>query len=137
MKALICIVIVVVVVLVFKEVFLPFYERSKRGEVATQTETGGRPGELRGEDLAGLPTSLEASLQTAQGEGAKAMGEWLQKYRTYAKDPRLAWIELDYVVLVSLQDAKEARRVFQGVKERTPPNSPVFERVKKLEKTYQ
>jgi hypothetical protein len=136
MKALICIFIIVVVFFLFKE-FVSFYEKSKRGDVAAQTEGGGRPAELRGEDLTGLPSALEASLQAAQSEGAKAMGDWLKQYRPYVKDPRLAWIELDYVVLVSLQDAKEARRVFQSVKERIPPNSPVFDRVKKLEKTYQ
>jgi len=137
MKALIYITLIVAVFLLFTQVFLPFYERSKRGEIAGQTEGGGRPAEPRGEDLPGLPPALATSLDTAKTEGAKALGEWLKQYRPYVKDPRLAWIELDYVVLVSLQDAKEARRVFQGVKERTPPTSPVYERVKKLEKTYQ
>jgi len=136
MKALISIFIIALVIFLFKE-FLDFYEKSKRGEVAAQTEGGGRPAEVRGEDLPGLPPALETSLHTAQSEGAKALGDWLKQYRPYVKDPRLAWIELDYVVLVSLQDAKEARRVFQSVRDRTPPNSPVYERLKKLEKTYQ
>jgi hypothetical protein len=134
MKALIAIFIIVVMFFLFRE-FLSFYEKSKRGEVPTQT-AGARPLELRGEDLPGLPPSLEPSLQAAQNGGAKALGKWLKQYRPYVQDPRLAWIELDYVVLVSLQDAKEARRIFQSVKDRTPPDSPVYERVKRLERTY-
>ena len=137
MKALISITIVVAVFWLFTQVFLPLYEKSRRGEDAAPAGEGGRAAEMRGEDLAGLSPALEASLQTARSEGANALGEWLKQYRPYVQDPRLAWIELDYVVLVSLQDAKEARQVFRGVKERTPPNSPVYQRVKKLAKTYE
>ena len=53
------------------------------------------------------------------------------------QDPRKAWIELDYCVLVSREDLSEARRVFAEVKKRTPPSSPVWPRVKDLEKVYE
>jgi hypothetical protein len=52
-------------------------------------------------------------------------------------DPRLAAIELDYIVLIGSTNPQEARRLFTAVKQRTPPNSPIYERVKRLEKTYQ
>ena len=52
-------------------------------------------------------------------------------------DPRRAWIQLDYVVEVSREDPSEAKRVFKNVKDRTPPSSPVYSRIKSLEKTYE
>lgn len=57
-------------------------------------------------------------------------------YRRTVADPRLASIELDYVVLVAREDIAEARKVFAQVKQRTPPASLVYPRIKQLEKTY-
>lgn len=87
--------------------------------------------------LPGLPPSLEASLQTAQRQGAAGLKNWLKAYRGYVSDPRLAAIELDYVVLLGPGNLKEARQVFAAVKQRTPQTSPVYPRIKQLEKTYQ
>jgi hypothetical protein len=84
-----------------------------------------------------LPASLETSLSAAQKQGAAGLRDWLNSYRIYVKDPRLAAIELDYVLLISHQDPAEAKRIFQEVKARTSPTSPVYDRVKKLEKTFQ
>ena len=89
------------------------------------------------ESLAGLPPALEATLKTAREQGVGALGAWLKKYRYAVKDPRLAAIELDYVVLMSQRDPVEAKKVFLGVKARTPANSPLYPRVKKLEKAYE
>ncbi len=86
--------------------------------------------------LPGLPPGLEASLKTAHKQGAAGLRNWLKAYRTYVRDPRLAAIELDYVVLVGSSNIKEARQVFDAIKQRTPTNSPVFPRIKQLEKTY-
>ena len=86
--------------------------------------------------LEGLPEQFEASLQEAESQGAPALKAWLQKYRPYVRDPRLAAIELNYVVLVSRTNPAEAKKVFQSVKRRTPKNSPVYDRVKRLEATY-
>jgi hypothetical protein len=87
--------------------------------------------------LPGLPASLENSLQAAQKQGAAGMKNWLKLYRSYVSDPRLAAIELDYVLMISSTNPQEARQVFAAVKQRTPTNSPVYPRVKQLEKTYQ
>ena len=89
--------------------------------------------------LPGLPYQLEGPLEEAQKKGAAGLKEWLDKAKRspQIKDPRLAWIELDYVVLISRENPVEAKRVFAEVKQRTPSNSPVYKRVKALEKTLE
>jgi hypothetical protein len=87
--------------------------------------------------LPGLPANLEPSLQAAQKQGAAGMKNWLNLYRPYVSDPRLAAIELDYILLISSTNPQEARRLFTVIRQRTPTNSPVYPRVKRLEKTYQ
>ena len=89
------------------------------------------------EALSGLPPNLETSLQNAQKQGATGLKNWLKSYRSYVSDPRLAAIELDYVILIGPSNMKEAKQVFAGVKQRTPANSPVYPRIKQLEKNYQ
>lgn len=93
--------------------------------------------EVKPEKLAGLPYQLEESLTKAQQGGAKTLKAWLDAYRRSVQDPRLASIELDYVLLVAREDPREAKRVFADVKKRTPSNSPIYPRVKQLEATYE
>ena len=88
------------------------------------------------EQLPGMSQKLEPSLQTAS-KSAAGLRAWLKANNKFIQDPRKAWIELDYCVLVSHEDLPEARRVFAEVKDRTPPTSPVWPRVQQLEKTYQ
>jgi len=88
------------------------------------------------EQLPGLPQKLEASLQAASKSPA-ALKNWLRANGRFVQDPRKAWIELDYCVLLSHEDLPEARRIFAEVKARTPPTSPVWPRIQQLEKTYQ
>ena len=87
--------------------------------------------------LPGLPYGLEQSLQAAKRQGAASLKNWLKTYGNSVQDPRKAWIELDYCVLISRADPSEARRLFAEVKNRTPESSPVWPRIKQLEKTYQ
>jgi hypothetical protein len=89
------------------------------------------------EQLPGMPYQLEASLQTATKLGPTGLRNWLKAYGSKIQDPRKAWIELDFCVMVSREDPSEARRVFAEVKARTPDSSPVYKRMKELEKTYQ
>lgn len=101
---------------------------------------GGNPaGEVRPESLQGLPAQLESRLQEAKGRGPDAFKEFIDSIRKspLVKDPRLAWIELDYVVMIAAKDPSEAKRLFAKVKERTPPESPVYPRIKSLEKTFE
>ena len=87
--------------------------------------------------LPGLPPTLETPLQAAHKQGAEGLRNFLNRYRYTIQDPRLAAIELDYVVLVSLHDPAEAKRVFKSVQQRTPTWSPIHARIKNLEKNYQ
>ena len=93
---------------------------------------------LDGRGLPGLPYQLEPMLIEAQKQ-TSTFKEWLEmhkKSRTI-KDPRLAWIELDYLVLVARENPVEAKKVFAEVKKRVPKDSPVYPRIKALEKTYE
>jgi hypothetical protein len=92
---------------------------------------------IDGDHLSGLPDKLAPSLDAAKKAGATAMRNWLKNYGAMVQDPRKAWIQLDYCVAVSREDLPEARRVFAEVKKRTPPTSPVWPRVKDLEKVYE
>ena len=138
MKALIA--ILVIVGLVYGARFLVSYYGGFKEKENPQTQTA--PRAMSAEDLSGLPSTFETSLQNAEKAGTAELKRWLETYRKYVKDPRLAWIELDYVVMVSQQDPKEAKQVFQSVKQRISPSSSdpgtrfVYERIKTLEKTY-
>jgi len=90
-----------------------------------------------GEQLPGVPNQLEASLKAAQNSGATELKNWLKTYDRLIQDPRKAWIELDYCLLVSRANPSEARRVFAEVRSRTPESSPVWQRITKLEKTFE
>ena len=87
--------------------------------------------------LPGLPPGYDTSLRLAQQQGTAALGNWLKAYGPAVQDPRKAWIQLDYVLLITREDPQEARRLFGEVKDRTPPSSPVWPRVHELEKSYQ
>jgi len=89
------------------------------------------------QQLEGLPPQLEASLQAAERAGAATLKNWLDTYGKMVRDPRLAWIELDYCVMVARDKPAEAKGVFATVKKRTPNSSPVHPRVKQLERTYE
>jgi len=93
--------------------------------------------EISGAQLGGLPASLEGPLQRAEEHGAVALRQFLAAHGKEIQDPRLAWIELDYVVLAGLSDPGEARLVFAKVKGRLTPGSPVYERMQQLQKTYE
>jgi hypothetical protein len=90
-----------------------------------------------GEQLSGMPSSLESSYQAAKNQGAAAMKNWLKFNGRNVQDPRKAWIELDYCIAVSREDPAEAKRVYAEVRNRTQQTSPVWPRIKQLEKTYQ
>jgi hypothetical protein len=62
---------------------------------------------------------------------------WLDQYGRLVADPRLADIELDYVVMVARQNPAEAKRVFARVRQRVDEYSPVYPRLERLAKTYE
>jgi hypothetical protein len=92
---------------------------------------------VTGESLPGLPYGLEQSLRSAESQGAIGLKNWLKEYGASVKDPRKAWVELDYCIMIARNDPAEARRIFASVRERTGPTSPVWPRVKQLAPTYE
>jgi len=93
--------------------------------------------EVSGEQLPGLPSSLQGPLETAEEHGAAALKTFLTVHGHEIQDPRRAWIELDYVVLAGATDLADARLIFGKVKARLTPVSPVYARMKELQKTYE
>jgi hypothetical protein len=112
-----------------------YWEKVKNEEETNQRKDAAAM--VVGDSLPGLSYKLETSLQTARTKGAAGLRNWLKTYGQSVEDPRKAWIELDYCVAVARQDPAEAKRVFAQVKERTPPSSPVWPRMKQLEKAYE
>jgi hypothetical protein len=127
--------LVVVVAVLFGGWHLFLYWEQVKNEEETQRKEESR--QITPESLPGLPFSLESSLQAAQRGGASGLRNWLKTYGQAVQDPRKAWIELDYVVAVAREDPCDARRVFATVRDRLNSNSPVWSRMKQLEKTYQ
>ena len=126
----------VVVAVLFGGWHLFFYWEKVRDEKESVRKVEAA-GELTGDQLQGLPEKLGPSLQAAQTQGAAGLRNWLKTYGSVVKDPRKAWIELDYCVAVTREDPAEAKRVFARVKERTSKSSPVFPRMERLAKTYE
>ena len=116
------------------ELFL-YWEKVKNEEDTKQKQDAAAM--VMGDQLPGLSPKLEPTLQAARKQGAAGLKNWLKTYGQSVEDPRKAWIELDYCVAVAREDPAEARRVFAAVKERIGPASPVWPRMKQLEKTYE
>ena len=108
------------------------FENNKQAEIKAAAARNVTP-----EQLPGMPYELQASLDAAEKQGPAALQNWLRNYSRLLQDPRKAWIELDYCVMVSRNDPSEARRIFEAVKERTTPASPVWPRIQDLQKTYE
>ena len=87
--------------------------------------------------LAGLPSVLDESLREAEKGGSASLGKWLNAHGWEVQDPRLAWIQLDYCSDLLLSNPSEAKRIFEAVKVRTPTNSPVFRRIRRVEKSFE
>lgn len=130
------------------ELYLYYKDVETKTNTANGVPAGGTPGaagapapapelNIPQESLAGMPPSLETSLKAAYEQGAPGIGAWLKKYGYAVKDPRRAAIELDYLVLLSQRDPVEAKKIYLSIRARTPANSPLYPRVKKLEKAYE
>lgn len=113
------------------------YWMEVRGKEKAKEEAASSPQQVSGNQLPGLAPALEGQLQAAQQQGASGLRQFLLQYGKTMSDPRLAWVELDFVVLVARDNPAEAKKVFARVKQRTLLGSPVYSRVKQLEKTYQ
>jgi len=129
-------VLIIVVVLFGAWRFFLYWEKVKNEEEAQQKQAAASA-VVKPESLPGLPSQYESGLRAAQQEGNSAFRKWLKTHDKLLEDPRKAWIQLDFCVAIVRDDPSEARRVFAEVKARVPPSSPVWPRVKELEKSYQ
>jgi hypothetical protein len=132
MKALISLLMIAAIVYVAVQLYSEWEEAQRKGKSKTRDVPIQQPGQLPG-----LPPKLEPSLEAATKQGATGLRNWLAVYSPYVQDPRRASIELDYVVLLAREDPAEAKRLFARIKQRVPPDSPVYERVQQLAKTYE
>jgi len=112
------------------------YWQETRNEPATANRETLTP-VAKPDELPGMPYELQPSLDAAEQQGAAALQNWLKTYNGYLQDPRRAWIELDYCVMIAHQNPSAAKRIFGAVKARTPPSSPVWPRLQQLEKSYE
>jgi hypothetical protein len=112
-----------------------YYEQVKNEREAEQKQAVAA--QVVGDQLEGLPQSLASSLQTAQSQGLTGLRNWLKTYGHAVQDPRKAWIELDYVVLLARENPAEARKIYAEIKQRTSPSSPVWPRIKQLQATFE
>jgi hypothetical protein len=131
MKLIISVLIIIAVYLGLKSVFDQYKKEQDKEKRATGVieEPAAPP------TLPGLGSQFEPSLKTAQAQGAPSLKAWLDKYQSYVRDPRLGDIELDYALLLIRSNPSEAKRIFHDVKARTPTNSPLYPRIKKLDGT--
>jgi len=102
-------------------------------------ERAAKGADIDPETLPGMPYQLVQKLRDAQQGGPEVLKRFLDECKRFpdVKDPRLAWVELDYAVMISVKDPVEAKKIFAEVKKRTPPDSPIYPRIKLLSKTYE
>jgi hypothetical protein len=130
MKFIISVLIIIALYLGAKSVFDQYKKEQQKERQASGAEPPPAP-----VGLPGMPEQFEPSLKAAQAQGAASLKAWLDRYGSHIRDPRLGDIELDYALLLSRSNPGEAKRVFSTVKARTPPNSPLYPRVKRLDAT--
>lgn len=102
-------------------------------------EKAARGADINPESLPGLPSQLQYKVRENQEAGPEAFKRFIDSCKRFpdVKDPRLAWMELDYLVMISQTDPIEAKKIFFEVKKRTPTDSPIYPRIRALEKTYE
>ncbi len=133
-KVLIAIVIIAVVALGGYQLF-EYWDKVQNEKVEAQKQAASSV--VNPDSLPGLPEPWRASLNNAEQQGPTALGNWLKTYGAKVQDPRKAWIELDYVVMITRDNPQEAKRIFGEVKDRILPTSPVWPRIQTLQKSYE
>ena len=104
-----------------------------------QTEIAADGSDIKEYQLSGMPYELEQRYTAAKQKGVAGIKDFMDAYRKAPKfeDPRKAWVELDYALLITGSDPLEAKRIFLDVKERTPTNSVIYPRIRAMSKTYE
>lgn len=92
---------------------------------------------VSGDSLPGMPAHLDAGCRAAREKSPAAFRAWFNANEKQLSDPRKAWIELDLCVAIRRDSPAEAKEIFARVKKRVPPSSPVWPRMKELERAFQ
>ena len=87
--------------------------------------------------MPGLPAHLDAACQAARNKSPAAFRSWFAANEKLLSDPRKAWIELDLCVAIRRDSPAEAKEIYARVKKRVAPSSPVWTRMKELERAFQ
>jgi hypothetical protein len=130
------IIVFVIIIVLWGGWHLFLYWDKVNHEEETSRKQGTTSTFLNPDSLPGLPSNLEASYRQVEKAGPAALRAWLKANGPQVRDPRKAWIELDYCLAISREDPAEARRIYNQVRDRTPASSPVWPRIRQLEKTY-
>jgi hypothetical protein len=95
--------------------------------------------DLNPNNLPGMPYQIAEKYRIASQNGPAAMKSFLDAFAKAPsfQDPRKAWIEMDYIVSITGSDPIEAKTRFAAVKARVSTNSPIYFRIRALEKTYE
>jgi len=136
MKLLISIAVVLLVVIgVFK--LWDYWEKVSQEKEQIQKAADGS--DVDGKQLQGMYWDVEQMYNEAVQKGPDAVKQFLDRFDKSPKfkDPRKAWVELDYVVSVTGSDPVLAKQRFQSVKERVRTNSVVYPRIRAMSKTYE
>jgi len=136
MKVLISILVLLVAVMGGMKLY-EYWEKVSREEELNQKAADGS--DIKGEDLQGMQWDVEQLYNTAKQEGPDALKRFFDRFEKSPKlkDPRKAWIELDYVVSITGSDPVQAKQRFQSVKQRVRTNSVVYPRTRAMAKTYE
>src|SRR5436309_4688963 len=119
MTKVIAALIVAAVLFIGYQLFL-YWDRVKNEEETARKEAAAKV-VTRGDQLQGMPYSLQQLYQKAEQQGAPGLRAFLKNYGNSVQDPRKAWIELDLCQLIAHENPAEARRLYGDVKRRTPP----------------
>ena len=136
MKAAISILVIIIVAVGAYKLWEYWDKVSQEKE---QTEKIADGSDIKEYQLQGMPYELDQRYTAAKQKGAAGIKDFLEAYRKAPKfeDPRKAWIELDYVLLITGSDPLEAKRIFLDVKQRIPTNSVIYPRIRAMSKTYE
>lgn len=133
MTRLIWVLIAVAVAFVGYQIFLHWSKIQEEHDGKKETPVVS----VSGDSLPGLPPQLDASLRASRDKSPATFRAWFNANEKLLADPRKAWIELDLCVAIRRDSPAEAKEIFARVKKRASPSSPVWPRVKELEKAFE
>jgi hypothetical protein len=136
MKVLVTILVVLAIGIGGYKLFDYWDKTSQDQEVTKKAEDGS---DIQESDLPGMPYTLEPKYNAAKQKGATGVRDFLEAYGKAPKfeDPRKAWVQLDYAMMIAGSDPVEAKKVFLDVKQRIRTNAPIYRRIRAMSKAFE